>query len=147
MFSPTKVVIDAFVEELARGYTVMYGHNARDLQLIVSSGRRSLEIIANSDVPYHDLNHTALVTLVGQEILRGKATARGCDHPIRVGTLHRLTAASRHRLCPGHLPRRSKRALRHQPGYGDRRATAGSNRRLPDALPRGPGQDLHPRAL
>lgn len=81
MFSPTKVVIDAFVEELARGYLEMYGSNDRDIQLITSSARRSLEIIANSDAPYHDLNHTALVTLVGQEILRGKALHEGAITP------------------------------------------------------------------
>lgn len=73
MFSPTKVVIDAFVKELALGYTEMYGENDHDIHLIVSTARTSLEIIANSDAPYHDLNHTALVTQVGQEILRGKA--------------------------------------------------------------------------
>ena len=77
MFSRTKVVIDAFVDELARSYTDMYDNNERDLHLIVSTGRRSLEIIANSDAPYHDLNHTALVTLVVQEILRGKALHEG----------------------------------------------------------------------
>jgi len=39
-----------------------------------------MENIANSDAPYHDMNHTIMVTLVGQEILRGKHTrpAIGC---------------------------------------------------------------------
>ena len=35
-------------------------------------GRLALENIANTDAPYHDVNHTVLVTLVGQEILRGR---------------------------------------------------------------------------
>ena len=77
LFSPTKIIIDAFVGELARGYLEMYGSNDQDIQLITSSARRSLEIIANSDAPYHDLNHTALVTLVVQEILRGKTLHKG----------------------------------------------------------------------
>jgi hypothetical protein len=34
--------------------------------------RLSLENIADSDAAYHDMNHTIMVTLVGQEILRGK---------------------------------------------------------------------------
>jgi hypothetical protein len=32
----------------------------------------ALEVIANSDALYHDVQHTMLVTLVGQEILRGR---------------------------------------------------------------------------
>jgi hypothetical protein len=37
----------------------------------------ALEIISNSDAPYHDTNHTIMVTLVGQEILRGKHLREG----------------------------------------------------------------------
>src|SRR4029078_6033387 len=39
--------------------------------------RLSLENIADSDAAYHDMNHTIMVTLVGQEILRGKHTRDG----------------------------------------------------------------------
>ena len=41
----------------------------------------ALEIIANSDAPYHDLNHTIAVTLVGQEILKGKHLREGGVSP------------------------------------------------------------------
>ena len=34
--------------------------------------RLALENIATSDAAYHDVNHTIMVTLVGQEILRGR---------------------------------------------------------------------------
>ena len=34
--------------------------------------RMALDVIANSDALYHDVQHTMLVTLVGQEILRGR---------------------------------------------------------------------------
>ena len=37
------------------------------------AARLVLEVIANSDALYHDVEHTMLVTLVGQEILRGKS--------------------------------------------------------------------------
>lgn len=37
----------------------------------------SLEIIANSDALYHTMEHTMMVTLVGQEILRGKLLKEG----------------------------------------------------------------------
>jgi hypothetical protein len=36
-----------------------------------------LENIANSDAAYHDMNHTIMVTSVGQEILLGKHTCEG----------------------------------------------------------------------
>ena len=37
----------------------------------------ALENIANSDALYHNVEHTILVTLVGQEILRGKHIREG----------------------------------------------------------------------
>ena len=39
--------------------------------------RLALENIANSDAAYHDVNHTIMVTLVGQEILRGRHISVG----------------------------------------------------------------------
>src|SRR5262252_7596779 len=39
--------------------------------------RLALENIATSDAPYHDVNHTIMVTLVGQEILRGRHISVG----------------------------------------------------------------------
>jgi len=39
--------------------------------------RLALENIANSDAAYHDVNHTIMVTLVGQEILRGRHISEG----------------------------------------------------------------------
>tara|TARA_R110002072_G_scaffold89232_3_gene199870 strand:- start:46445 stop:47401 length:957 start_codon:yes stop_codon:yes gene_type:complete len=77
MFNPTSVVIDAFLEELIEHYINQFGDNHDDIQRIVISARNALEIIANSDAPYHDVNHTIMVTLVGTEILRGKNLIEG----------------------------------------------------------------------
>jgi len=77
MFNPSSVVIEHFVDELAEHYRHMYGNNETDIHLVVSNARNALEIIANSDAPYHDINHTALVTIVGMEILRGKILIDG----------------------------------------------------------------------
>ncbi len=77
MFNPSSVVIDAFVDELVEHYVNMYGKNESDIQLIISNSRNALEIIANSDAPYHDVNHTIMVTMVGTEILRGKILIEG----------------------------------------------------------------------
>jgi len=77
MFNPSSVVIEAFVEELVVKYVNMYGTDETNIQLIVSNARNALEIIANSDAPYHDMNHTIMVTMVGTEILRGKILIEG----------------------------------------------------------------------
>ena len=78
MFNPTQVVIEAFVEQLQEMYGQVYGVLEPAYPGIIGFiGRLALENIANSDAPYHDVNHTIMVTLVGQEILRGKHTSEG----------------------------------------------------------------------
>ncbi len=77
MFNPSAVVIEAFLEEVADHYINVYGNNEADLHLLVSNARNALEIIANSDAPYHDTEHTMMVTAVGMEILRGKVLIEG----------------------------------------------------------------------
>jgi hypothetical protein len=78
VFNPTAVVIDAFVDELRTGYTGTYTHLEPDYPGIIDYvGHMALELIANSDAPYHDLNHTICVTLLGQEVLKGKHLREG----------------------------------------------------------------------
>jgi hypothetical protein len=43
----------------------------------------ALENIATSDAAYHDVNHTIMVTLVGQEILRGRLPPSQRRWPLR----------------------------------------------------------------
>jgi hypothetical protein len=78
MFNPTGLVIEAFVRELQSMYTSTYGKLEPSYpEIIAFVGRLSLENIANSDAPYHDVTHTIMVTLVGQEVLRGKHISVG----------------------------------------------------------------------
>jgi hypothetical protein len=78
MFNPTKIVIEAFVGELQVMYERTYGVLEPSYPGIISFvGRLALENIANSDAAYHDVNHTIMVTLVGQEILRGRHISVG----------------------------------------------------------------------
>lgn len=77
MFNPSSIVIEAFVEELIDKYVNMFGTDETDIHLLVANARNTLEIIANTDAPYHDMNHTIMVTLVGTEILRGKILIEG----------------------------------------------------------------------
>ena len=78
MFNPVQIVIDAFVEQLQEQYEQLYGVLEPGYPGIIGFiARMALENIANSDAPYHDMDHTIMVTLVGQEILRGKHISEG----------------------------------------------------------------------
>lgn len=78
MFNATEILIDAFVGELQQAYERTYGQLEPAYPAIIAwAGRMALENIANSDALYHDVEHTLMVTLVGQEILRGKHLREG----------------------------------------------------------------------
>lgn len=78
MFNATELLIDSFVQKLKEGYRRTYGGWKTDYEDIIGwAGSMALENIANSDALYHNVEHTILVTLVGQEILRGKHIREG----------------------------------------------------------------------
>jgi hypothetical protein len=78
MFNPTEVIIDSCVERLQAGYRQTYGSLKPNYADIIGwAANMALENIANSDALYHDVEHTVLVTLVGQEILQGKHMREG----------------------------------------------------------------------
>ena len=73
MFNPTDYLIDGFVDRLQCAYQRAYGHLEPDYPGIIAwAGRMALENIADTDALYHNVEHTLMVTLVGQEILKGK---------------------------------------------------------------------------
>jgi hypothetical protein len=78
MFNCTELLIDAFVQQLKAAYHRTYGGYKPDYaDIIVWAGNMALENIANSDALYHNVEHTILVSLVGQEVLRGKHIREG----------------------------------------------------------------------
>lgn len=82
MFNPTELLIDAFVDRLHQSYRRTYGQLEPGYPGIIGwGGHMALEIIANSDALYHDVEHTIMVTLVGQEILKGKHLREGGVSP------------------------------------------------------------------
>jgi hypothetical protein len=82
VFNPTQIVIQEFVRQLRDMYVEIYGVlEPAYPDIIAFVGRLALENIADSDAAYHDMNHTIMVTLVGQEILRGKHTKEGGVRP------------------------------------------------------------------
>jgi hypothetical protein len=78
MFNLKEVMINTCVECLQTGYRRTYGNLKPDYADILSwVANMALENIANSDALYHNVEHTILVTLAGQEILRGKQIREG----------------------------------------------------------------------
>ena len=78
MFSPTRTVIDAFVECLVTTFEKAYpGVQKAQSGILEQSSRMALESLTNSDCSYHDLHHTIMVTDVGQSILWGRLTSQG----------------------------------------------------------------------
>ena len=73
MLNFRQMVIERFVLELHESYRQTYSLIEPQFANIIEwTGRLALENIANSDNLYHDVEHTILVTLVGQAILKNK---------------------------------------------------------------------------
>jgi hypothetical protein len=78
MFNIQDLVIENFVKELREAYQQTYNMlEPQYANIIAWAGRLALENIANSDALYHDVEHTILITLVGQAILKGKHLCEG----------------------------------------------------------------------
>lgn len=91
MFNPTSALIQHTIERLQTGYYQMFGTtHSNHVDLIKQIANTTLQTIARTDALYHDLEHTILVTLVGQEILRGKQLIEGSVSP--EDWLHVITA-------------------------------------------------------
>lgn len=78
MLNVHKLLIDPFLDELAEAYERAYGLAEPHFASIIRwSGQFALENIANCDALYHNVEHTIMVSLAGQEILRGKHLIEG----------------------------------------------------------------------
>lgn len=78
MLNLTQLKIDAFVERVRAAYLQTFGRRYPEYPEVLGwAGAMALENIARSDALYHDVDHTILVTLVGQQILRGRHIRRG----------------------------------------------------------------------
>jgi len=78
MLNVHRLIIDPFVRELKAAYRRAYGEEAPELANIVEwTAHLALENIANCDALYHNVEHTMMVTMCGQEILRGKHLTEG----------------------------------------------------------------------
>ena len=72
-FNATSILIDAFLDELEAVQRRMNpGLSSVYTDVIRAAGSMSMEIIANTNAFYHNIEHSMMVTLVGHEILQGK---------------------------------------------------------------------------
>ena len=77
MLNATGVLADALGNHLADAYARAFGGcEPRYTEIIAEAARSVLERIGSSDALYHSCEHTALVALVGQDILRGERLRR-----------------------------------------------------------------------
>jgi hypothetical protein len=77
MFNPTAVVAAEFGDHLAETYLQYFsGRKPEYAAFISGSARMLLERLGNSDALYHNAEHTMMVTLVGQQIIRGQLVTR-----------------------------------------------------------------------
>ncbi len=85
VFNSIEVLNEAFVDRLSESYRAAFGNlGGREHEygnIIRAAANMAVETIATSDAPYHDVEHTMLVTMVGQDIFRGKLLTEGSVSP------------------------------------------------------------------
>lgn len=111
MYSPKHVLIQTFIENLQATYQSEFGdRRPHHLNFLKAAAQMALETIANSDALYHDLEHTILVTAVGQEILCAKRIVDGATSVSPGDWLHMITGLLCHDIgyvkgiCHGDSP-------------------------------------------
>ena len=78
MLNLQSLMIEHFVKALKEAYQQTYSlMEPQYANVLEWTGRLALENIANSDALYHNMDHTIMVTLVGQAILKGKHLCEG----------------------------------------------------------------------
>ncbi len=78
MFDANRVLIDAFVGSARAVYRETYPGLTPELDAgLERAARIALTTLRNCDCPYHDLEHTLMVTDAGIDILSGRQLARG----------------------------------------------------------------------
>jgi hypothetical protein len=110
MLNVTTLLADALGRHLAETYERIYGgRNPEFGRILEGAGKLVIERIANSDALYHNISHTALVTQVGEDILRGRLLTQPTEP---ADWLHFMLALLAHDIgyvrgaCPGDEPDR-----------------------------------------
>jgi hypothetical protein len=73
MFNPNSIVASAFGDYLSEQYVQYFsGRKPEYASYIGGAARLVLERLGNTDALYHNAEHTMMVSLVGQQIMRGR---------------------------------------------------------------------------
>jgi len=73
MLNPTSIIAGHFGDHLSDLYLQYFSHRRPEYASYLSGAARLvLERLGNSDALYHNVEHTMMVTLVGQQIMRGR---------------------------------------------------------------------------
>jgi hypothetical protein len=80
MLTIPELAAEALGAYLAEHMTRRFGTTgAKLVEVIPSAARLALECIGNSDAPFHNVEHTMLVTLAGYDIMKGRALLTPTD--------------------------------------------------------------------
>ena len=80
MLNPTSIMAGHFGDYLADLYLQYFSHRRPEYASYMGGAARLvLERIGNSDALYHNVEHTMMVTLVGQQILRGRLLSEALE--------------------------------------------------------------------
>ena len=78
MLDLQRLLIDGFMTELQQAYQRMYSDlDPENINIVSWAAQLALENIGNSDLLYHNVEHTMFVTLAGQSILEGRHLIEG----------------------------------------------------------------------
>jgi hypothetical protein len=105
VLNPTSLLADALGRNLAENYRRSFGDQEPHIAAALDEAARLIiERIANSDALYHDVQHTTLVTLCVQDILRGRrieqvVTPSDWVHTVLAALTHDLGYVRG--VCPG----------------------------------------------
>ena len=106
MLHANALLADALANNLMEVFARSFGASAPGhAALIGEAARLIIERLSLSDALYHDAEHTALVTLVAQDILRGRRLHQK-HHRRRLAACHSRGAHARHWIRAGGMPGR-----------------------------------------
>jgi len=78
ILNANELLISSFISEVRTAYQRMYSTlEAEDSEIVAWCGRLALEVLSNSDMLYHDVEHTIMVSLAGLSIIEGKHIREG----------------------------------------------------------------------
>ncbi|MDG2277304.1 MAG: hypothetical protein P8L31_05040 [Pseudomonadales bacterium] len=78
MFNPNQTVIRAFVSHATSAFQHAFADvSPAHIRTLETATQTAMETLLRCDCPYHDIQHTIIVTDVGQNILQGRQLAKG----------------------------------------------------------------------